>query len=241
MTGHPRTAARVPAVVETVSAYFDRAVAALTDWTPELRRELAQAQHTNMLTRGHLDMLVHDYALRVLDNRDLGAYGAGFIAAVDVLADVRGHLSWWQGPAREQLALAPQNLGKEHIDYTALEWYRVPAATGREHIAGPHVDYLCSDEYTVTVAAPVHVGTQFLGVAGLDLLIDSIEAALLPRLAEYVDGGAIAEVTLVNQRGRILISTDPHRETGAALRDTGPGWRHSECPGHPITIAVRSA
>jgi len=144
---------------------------------------------------------------------DVRVYGAGFIAAIGLLTDERHHLSWWQGEEPKRLLLAAQSVNKEHIDYSELEWFRVPMETGRGHVAGPYVDYLCSDEYTITVAAPVHIDTVFVGVAGLDLLIDSIERQLLPQLAELGD-----KVTVINSVGRVVVSTDPHHAAGDAVR-----------------------
>ena len=120
-------------------------------------------------------------------------------------------------------------MNKEHIDYSELEWFRVPMETGRGHVAGPYVDYLCSDEYTITIAAPVHIDGDFVGVAGLDLLIDSVERQLLPKLAELGD-----KVTLVNSVGRVVISTDPRHATGDAVR--GGTLAGTACDGVALEI-----
>ncbi len=79
--------------------------------------------------------------------------------------------------------LASQSLNKENIDYSALEWYRVPMTTGEPHVAGPYVDYLCSDEYTITIAVPADVDGERIGVAGLDLLVSAVERDLTHRFA----------------------------------------------------------
>jgi len=204
------TAARAATVV---SRYFSAPISSLEETATQLGTELAAAGKLGPLSSQQLDALVEPHALVTVALPDITIYGAGFIAAVGLLTDERNHLSWWQGDDPKRLLLAAQSVNKEHIDYSELEWFRVPMETGRGHVAGPYVDYLCSDEYTITIAAPVHIDGTFVGVAGLDLLIDSVERQLLPKLAELGD-----KVTLVNSVGRVVISTDPRHATGDAVR-----------------------
>ncbi|CAO1654122.1 Cache domain-containing protein [Salinibacterium sp. NYA9b] len=204
------TAARAAAIV---SQYFSAPIASLEATALLLGTELAASGNLGPLSSQQIDALVEPHALATVALPDVHIYGAGFIAAVGLLTDERNHLSWWQGDDPKRLLLAAQSVNKEHIDYSELEWFRVPMETGRGHVAGPYVDYLCSDEYTITIAAPVHIDGTFVGVAGLDLLIDSVERQLLPKLAELGDN-----VTLVNTVGRVVISTDPRHATGDAVR-----------------------
>ena len=204
------TAARAAAIV---SQYFSAPIASLEATALLLGTELAASGNLGPLSSQQIDALVEPHALATVALPDVHIYGAGFIAAVGLLTDERNHLSWWQGDDPKRLLLAAQSVNKEHIDYSELEWFRVPMETGRGHVAGPYVDYQCSDEYTITIAAPVHIDGTFVGVAGLDLLIDSVERQLLPKLAELGD-----KVTLVNSVGRVVISTDPRHATGDAVR-----------------------
>jgi len=220
--------------VELVADYFGRAIAALESWKPLLASDIAAARASGPFTTEKLDDLVEPYAHRTFDSLDLPVYGAGFIAALDSLADAGSHLAWWQGAERTKLVLASQSVNKEHIDYSELEWYRVPQSTGAAHVAGPYVDYLCSDEYTITVAAPVSIDDEFIGVAGLDLLIDRVEHDLAPRLASFG-----SEVTIINGVGRVLLSTDARRETGDTLRDHAlDGFRRHACPGVALEVLL---
>ncbi|EAR25973.1 hypothetical protein A20C1_08839 [marine actinobacterium PHSC20C1] len=204
------TAARAATIV---SQYFSVPIAALEVKAAQLSAELAGSGRFGELSSHQLDALVEPHALNIVALSEARVYGAGFIAAVGLLADERNHLSWWQGDEPKRLLLAAQSVNKEHIDYSELEWFRVPMETGRGHVAGPYVDYLCSDEYTITVAAPVHIDAKFVGVAGLDLLIDSVERQLLPQLAELG-----ASITVVNSVGRVVLSTDARHATGDAVR-----------------------
>ena len=163
--------------------------------------------------RAGLDAVVEPYALRTLALQAVPVHGAGFIAAVDLLADARSHLAWWQGEDRRRLVLASQSVNKEHIDYSELEWYRVPMSTGLPHVAGPYVDYLCSDEYTITITVPVVIEETPLGVAALDLLVSEVERELTPRFTALGQ-----QVTLVNGVGRVVVSTDPRCAAGDSVR-----------------------
>ncbi len=222
----------VPDPTSIVTDYFGRAIAELETWTTPLTDDLRRARRAGPVSSGALDALVAPYAHRAFDLLDLPVYGTGFIAALGSLSDARSHLAWWQGADRAQLVLAAQSVAKEHIDYSELEWYRVPLQTGRAHVAGPYVDYLCSDEYTITVAAPVLLDGEFVGVAGLDLLIDQVERDLTPRLRPFGD-----DISIVNGVGRVLLSTSPHRDTGDPIRGAAlDALERSTCPGMALEV-----
>lgn len=216
---------------EIVTDYFGRAIAALEAWRADFVDDLRLARARGPVTTDALDALVAPYAQRTFA-ADLPVYGAGFIAALDSLSDARSHLAWWQGIDRAQLVLAAQSVTKQHIDYSELEWYRVPQQTGEAHVAGPYVDYLCSDEYTITVALPVLLDGAFAGVAGLDLLIDEVERDLTPQLARLG-----ADISVVNGIGRVLLSTSNWRETGDSIRDDArDGLTSFPCPGMALEV-----
>lgn len=237
MSTHPdspasRTSTEHP--VDLVTEYFGRALDALAAWNTALADEIAVMRRTGPITTDRLDDVVEPSALRLFDTVDLPVYGSGFIAALDSLSDANSHLAWWQGPERAQLVLASQSVNKEHIDYSELEWYRVPHATGEPHVAGPYVDYLCSDEYTITVAAPVHIDGEFVGAVALDLLIDRVERDLTPRLAAFGD-----DISIVNGVGRVLLSTSPSRETGDTIRgDDLADFERFPCPGMALDVLI---
>lgn len=207
------TGTAIEAAASIVQDYFSTPIRALLSWVSPLAEQLAAVERGGPLTRSKLDALVEPYALETLSLPGVPVYGAGFIAAIDLLSDAHSHLAWWQGEDRRQLVLASQSVNKENIDYSALEWYRVPMSTGDPHVAGPYVDYLCSDEYTITIAAPAEVDGRRIGVAGLDLLVAAVERELTPRFAALGH-----EVTLTNGVGRVVVSTDPRCATGDSVR-----------------------
>ena len=68
----------------------------------------------------------------------------------------------------------------EFYDYTTTDWYREPERTGAPTLAGPYVDFICTHEYTFTLAAPVRRAGRFIGVAAADILATQVERLVLP-------------------------------------------------------------
>ncbi|GGU96525.1 hypothetical protein GCM10010275_38240 [Streptomyces litmocidini] len=146
--------------------------------------------------------------------------GVGFVAAPGLLTDVPGWLEWWQrGPdgAVRPLLLDLDPEHSAYSDYTHWDWYTLPRETGRRAVAGPYVDYLCSDEYGLTLSAPVTLGGRFVGVTAADVYLRHFEAAVLPVLQRLP-----APARLVNARGRVAASTDPAHLAGSLTR--GPDF-----------------
>lgn len=146
--------------------------------------------------------------------------GAGFVAAPGLLSDAAAWLEWWQRSPDGGVRPLLLDLDPEHsayADYTHWEWFALARDTGRRAVAGPYVDYLCSDEYSLTLSMPVSVGGRFTGVAAADVYLPDFEAALLPVL-QRLDGPAC----LVNAHGRVAVSTDVRRLGGSLLK--GPDF-----------------
>lgn len=193
--------------IEIVDAFFDEIFHTLEGWEPQVRKDLEDGLSNGTLSGGQLALMVEEESLRILEQATLPIYGAGFCASAAVVAQ-GNPLAWWQGPEHTPLASSTFGVGPGAVDLRRLEWYRVPELTGERNVAGPFVDYLCSNEVTITSSLPIHIDDVFAGVLCLDVLIGSIEEFLLPRLAQ-------AEVsTIINSSGRVVVSTDPFLETG---------------------------
>jgi hypothetical protein len=154
-------------------------------------------------------------AIGMLGGVDGIILGAGFVAAPQALVDAPRWLHWWQGrrgsPTRLVAELDP---GRDRFyDYTQLPWYTVPAATGRRHVTGPYVDYVCTDEYALTFTAPVFDNANFLGVVGADVLVNRYESVMLPPLRALPTAAA-----LVNSQGRVIVSSTARLVTGSLVR-----------------------
>ncbi|KAM9863310.1 hypothetical protein ACI1US_00815 [Leucobacter sp. BZR 635] len=211
-----------------IDTFFDGVFAPLATWIPNLVEELRGGNLP--MTGTALATLMREGAFGVLDTADRPLYGAGFCGSAAVVSE-GNPLAWWQGADRHLLASSTFGPGQAAIDLERLEWFRVPKQTGKQHVAGPFVDYLCSNEITLTSSMPVVVDGEFWGVACADVLIARIEECLLPGISE------VAGAALVNAHGRVVVSTDPDRETG----DRFPGFDATPAPdGADPVLVVRS-
>ena len=173
---------------------------------------------------------------QILDVPRSPLVGAGLVVAPDVLADARHWMQWWtRDDAGRPRQLQPELDAEEEsfFDYTVLPWFTVPRETGRRHVTGPYVDWLCTQEYTLTFTVPVfgthpERGRCHLGVVGADIVAGWLERRLLP-LLHRMDG----PVALVNAEGRVVVANRPALVTGAVLRqaDVPALWRRE--PGDP--------
>ncbi|WEO93588.1 cache domain-containing protein [Streptomyces sp. FXJ1.172] len=175
--------------------------------------------------------------------------GAGFVAAPGLLSDVPAWLEWWQSGGEGEIRplLLDLDPGQSaYADYTHWDWFALPRDTGRRAVAGPYVDYLCSDEYSLTLSEPVRIRGRFAGVAAADVYLRHFETAVLP-LLRRLDRPA----HLVNARGRVAASADPAHlagsltkgpEFGALLTGGRPGtydgMRLVPCGGVPLVLVL---
>ncbi|WP_392871021.1 cache domain-containing protein [Streptomyces sp. LN499] len=174
--------------------------------------------------------------------------GIGFVAAPGLLDDVPAWLEWWQTTVDGAVHPLLLDLDPEHSaysDYTHWDWFTLPRDTGQRAVAGPYVDYLCSDEYSLTLSSPVTIGGRFVGVAAADVYLRRFEAVVMP-LLQRLPGPA----RLVNARGRVAASTDPHHLVGsltkgpdfsAVLAGSADGAEHGglqlrPCQGVPLIL-----
>ncbi|PJJ57476.1 hypothetical protein CLV56_1708 [Mumia flava] len=138
--------------------------------------------------------------------------GSGFVAGHGTLSDRALYLAWWQGEDRHLLAESESPDSGDALDYTRHPWYRVPERTGRRHLAGPYVDFVCTDEYVMTATVPVLADGRMVGVVGADTLVETLEGMLLGLLRE-ADPSAL----LVNDHGRAVVSASPRVATGSLV------------------------
>lgn len=195
-----------------------------------------------------LDRLVESLVLPELTGPDPLLIGAGFIAAPRYVHGRDVHFAWWLGPLEANPLLGNTNgptrldlstrIYAEYLrDFRTLEWYQVPESTHQTHITGPYVDHLCTCDYILTLTMPVRVGDEMVGVIGADIYVKRLERELLP-LFLALD----VPVALVNEVGRVVVSTEPTMLVG----DIRPDPRHPldryrtlPCPGTTLQIAVR--
>ncbi|WP_300681318.1 cache domain-containing protein [Nocardioides sp.] len=207
------TATGVQETVRAVESHFSRIFTELAQWHDALSELFAAGPVTAAMASAALMAR----AITFLDGPH-HVVGGGFVASRDALADQSLYLAWWQGEHRQLLAEPALNAATPlAYDYTRRPWFSNPERTGRPTLTGPYVDFVCTDEYTVTATVPVRAAGRMVGVVGADTLVETLERVLLPGLRTV---GA----TLVNEHGRAVVSADPH---------IGPGDRVTGHP-HPI-------
>lgn len=209
--------------VDEVVSTFGSVFSSIDGWRVAIEALIASSD--GVIGADAIDPLIESLVLPRLSEPGALVIGAGFVAAPQFLADTDWHLAWWLGhsntfglgatdPGIRRLEAEEDPTAENFRDYTNLEWWRVPAQTHAPHITGPYVDYLCTDDYTLTLTMPVMFDGRLVGMVGADLYVNEIERTLLP-VVRRIERPA----TLVNASGRVVVSTDPHRATGSILRD----------------------
>jgi DNA-binding FadR family transcriptional regulator len=202
--GRPRTTTTWSAragreLLGTVAAEFEHIFAAL--------RPLADGfaeRASGKPTRERLAALRESIFELLANHRDLVA-GAGAIVAPGLLVDADYWLEWWwtrPSGTPEALRVNLDPTAPDFFEYPAAEWYRTPERTLAGHVAGPYVDYACTTEYAMTVALPVCVDTEFVGVVAADVPVARLERRVLPALRRL--GRPLA---LTNAAGRVIASS----------------------------------
>ncbi len=222
----------------------------------ELAEEVARQLAGPSPRRGDLEIEAHCRAL--LEQREVPLAGAGFVAETGVLHDALYWLEWWTAnpdvgiESCRQLAADTDPASVGFRDYTELPWFVTPRETGTIQMTGPYVDYVCTDQHTLTVTQPVVVGSTFMGVVGVDLLAATVERLHGADL-DATDGVHV----VVNRVGRVVASTDLEHVVGDlvhGLPDTGwftgrrrtrdgdgSPWRFVTCGDLPLAVLTATS
>lgn len=211
-------------IAERIEGTFAPVFARVDSWRSAVQEQFGRfAAHGRAASAAVLDPFMAALALPALEEPGGLMTGAGFVATPGVLADAPWHLAWWlreisgldrgdRGGVR-RLDTVDDPDSDQFRDYRELEWWKVPERTGQRHVTGPYVDYLCTDDYTITVTAPVAHDGRMVGVVGIDVHVSRLERTILPLLRD-VPGTC----TVVNHSRRVVASNDSHRVTGTLLR-----------------------
>jgi hypothetical protein len=191
-------------VAETRSAVSEIAVAT----TDALRR-------SGDVRRGDLAP-VEPLVRSLLGDAETRLHGAGFVAAPNMLTDAPWWLEWfaWDGGRGIQRLVPETNPSGAHFfDYTLMPWYAGPAGSHGRLITGPYVDYLCTDDYTLTFTeAVLHADLVFAGVAGADVRVIAVEEEFLGPLR-----ASSRLLVLVNRLGRVVVSNSARLLSGTLV------------------------
>lgn len=155
--------------------------------------------------------------------------GLGMIFSKDYVADRSSLLEWWvqdRDKIRQQEFMTDPE-SPLFYDYEQLEWFQGGFSERSRTIAGPYIDHLGVNKYVTTWTTPLILSGKTIGVVGVDLLVETVEKALLPYFLQAKSGKA----ALVNTSSQVIVSTFGNYPSGTLL-ETQPD-------GHillPITI-----
>jgi Methyl-accepting chemotaxis protein-like, first PDC sensor domain len=166
--------------------------------------------------------------------------GAGVVLAPELLADAGLWLEWWTTASAGPPQPLRPNLDPASAwfyDYTRAPWFAGPRDRDQRAIVGPYVDIGGTDDYTLTLTLPVRLEHDFLGVAGCDIAIDSLERVVREQTRRLG-----AQVIMVNDEPRVIASSIAQAYPGSlfAAAPGSPFERHTAhpCPGLPWTLIV---
>ena len=230
-----------------VSEFFADVFAQLHDW-----QERVQAAG-GRIHGAELDATVAAFAIPALERPDSALIGAGFIGDARDDSGQSLHFAWWIGPIEAnpllaettestKLDITARGYADYVSDFSALEWYRIPQSTRRAHVTGPYVDHLCTCDYILTITVPVLVdgdmsgAPSMFGVVGADVFVRRFERTVMPSLLAIP-----ADAAVLNESGRVVVSTDTDLPVGAVLSETDQkrDWCTVACAGALFSVAMR--
>jgi DNA-binding FadR family transcriptional regulator len=141
--------------------------------------------------------------------------GAGIVTAPNLLTDAPRWLEWWWTTSRgapEALRVNLDPSAPDFYDYTAAEWFEAARHTPLPRMAGPYVDYACTNRYAITLSSPVWSKGTMLGVAAADIMVANLERQALPILTALE-----RPVALTSGEGRVIASNSPHLMPGQRI------------------------
>ncbi|WP_230009579.1 cache domain-containing protein, partial [Microbacterium sp. Bi128] len=182
----PAEPGAVEKAAQLAAAELDATIAGiehcLTEWAADTGAALAAM--SGKVTGTAVDKLIRPVVEELVQLPGGYAAGAGFIANAGLLGPGRSYIAWWQGPDLEHVdALA--NFSPNSISrYVKAEWFRIPVETGRAHVTGPYVDFLCTDEYVLTFTHPVFTRPDgpVAGIVGIDVTVQRLERGAMAAL-----------------------------------------------------------
>lgn len=143
--------------------------------------------------------------------------GGGVVVKPSSLADREMYIEWWYlAAAGKTLPLNPSfdQHRTSYYDYTKMPWYIRPKSTGFGAVEGPYIDLYGTNMYVLTFTVPILAQGRFVGVAGLDLPLHSIERRLLQCLLHLKD-----ETILISHDDRIIASNTANWMVGDLFSD----------------------
>lgn len=150
---------------------------------------------------------------------DSGSFGCGggVIIEPGCMGDRDMHLEWRHlVDGGKTLPLRPNfDRSRENFyDYTEMLWYNRPRDSGKSVVEGPYIDLYGTNMYVLTFTVPMYVQGRFIGVAGLDLSLHTVERLLIRSLMRLEH-----EAVLIAANGRVIASNTPNWMIGDLAQD----------------------
>lgn len=207
----------VQRLLDRVSELCESAFAAVEGLRGAAEQMLLPWSHGRPLRRADVEPMAQ-VVRPVLDAPGTPIVGAGLVLSPDMLSDARHWMEWWSRDAGGQVRKLRPVLDADadgFYDYTVLPWFVVPRENGTRHVTGPYVDWLCTEEYTLTFTVPLYGthperGRVYAGIVGADIVNSWVERRLLPLLHR-----AERPTALVNVEGRVVVSNQPGLAAGS--------------------------
>lgn len=143
---------------------------------------------------------------------------AGVILAPGTIDPSRGTIEWWRQSDSGTNRKVAFNLTPEtgsFYDMENLSWFYNTVQAGTRAITGPYVDYGGMDQYIMTLTSPLHLGADFVGMAGCDVEVRSIESIIVPMLRRIP-----ADAALLNADQRVILGNSGRFLVGNRVRTT---------------------
>lgn len=171
---------------------------------------LATVDHGAALDLGCLDQLEEVVGHHLLERRS-PIWGLGFVADPGAFPD-RGGLQWWccsgAGRAMRRLVVSLDPASVDFYDYTDAPWFTQARERGA-NVTGPYVDATGTNEYVITFSQAVRDEGRFLGVAGADVLVGTLQSVMQPVLRSLR-----GEACLVDEEGVVIATNSPRLLAG---------------------------
>lgn len=195
------------AVLDALAAELTRVLDAVDEIGKEATAILTEPRwHRRRPPLSVLDPL-EAIARRHLEQAGTLIWGLGFVAEPEVFSS-GGGLAWWQrsGPGGrvERLRVSLDPASVDFYDYTRAPWYTRARDRGL-NITGPYVDATGTNEYIVTTTRAVRIEDRFVGVAGADVRVGSLQSTLQPLLVAIP-----SEASIVDGEGRVIVTNAPN-------------------------------
>ncbi|GAA3543373.1 cache domain-containing protein [Zobellella aerophila] len=128
--------------------------------------------------------------------------GNGVVFAPNIFIDREMCCEWWHKSTGDRLAPLPLNFNQNsenYYNYIKMPWFSRPRETAHSAVIGPYVDLYGQDMYILTFSRPIHIGGEFVGIAGADIALHKLERILVTELMQVPE-----EALIVTHEGRVV-------------------------------------